>query len=1177
MKMAGLRILHLTIVCVFSISICSQTIYAKSLLSGIVVKQGNGGAKVTNVARNNNATKAGLQDNDIIVSIDNVDIKSLDEYVDASRKGLLNKKYLNLKVKRMGEIITIRVKCENCPETESEELKYERAKSEGTVGSSRSYLGEPPDSIDDKEAETRIEERAFNNATKTHTQDAYLDFIKKYPKSKHYKEAFDAYKGFIKEGQVSKSSPQARERIERPALEGPKTKTTKVAKPGKPPTTLQAKSTITDKRREKSLRVSTDSKPTISFWWVTMTCGKDKHKLRLTVSGGGQSFEGVLEEWNNYNALQMQGALDSETGRFHLKPTGWIHKPSRRSQPIGLEGVFAKDNKTMKGQVTGGECSKFSARLIELFLPPVNPNGLLFKAAADPKLLSESDCLVFVKWLNSGKKLRLSQRRGTIMSQLLDDERMREVFGKSLFQWGPKDNDAYNAMWYQCKSMAQGTFNMELAEEVSKLKSWNVDPLGYSRQRWLEVENNYLAVHEASALKAEQKALAGALPRELKSLATLKSLLTEVRQRDSLITWLPEGELKAHQAFIEQRHATIARELADESVRKLQAFEDSETGLESLEAYYTETWREFKPHLPSAEAKRFKNSYNSELKKKRSALVVQRLKPKTKALIHLQGADLDHRGELKKIDNEARAIRKYANLNDPKVKQAADAYTRAYDDTWTAMVNNSVALMAFEIKKAPVHDRIAAVDKMSKEIFGTTLNDIPERHAKFKSMLVAKREEALAANREKAKDMEGTYTSADESANGMGELTFQNGKFTIISVIGTYELEGSKIKVKPMNAKELSEIETFGTLETDGSIRGDRRNKNLVKKSGSSGLEGTYTSTDAIGEFTFQNGKLTLALVVGTYELDGNKIKINGEGGEMVFGTLEEDGSITADDDGSKWVKKKAEFPYLLTIIIFFGVGIATTGALRRESIAAIVRSWQQGDWNCECGTKHNKDVENCPVCGNTRPMFNQASLIGYAIWLRGKLPGKEVIAQKTKDMQAKTIDAFGKIKEKLPKKEVIAQKANDIQAKATDTIGEIKESKGLKNRPMIKWVGIIIVVSVAMIFLLRSCGGGKPNESVIANQIEQNAYQQIGVEFIQIENLVKINGREAGDNTYMVDVEYDILFTETYWVVDVKATTRGKRELPKMFPEEFVKGDGRHEKQTLIFAKSENGWILVR
>ena len=114
-----------------------------------------------------------------------------------------------------------------------------------------------------------------------------------------------------------------------------------------------------------------------------------------------------------------------------------------------------------------------------------------------------------------------------------------------------------------------------------------------------------------------------------------------------------------------------------------------------------------------------------------------------------------------------------------------------------------------------------------------------------------------------------------------------------------------------------------------------------------------------------------------------------------------------------------SDFPYLLMIIISSGVGIAIAGVLMRKRVVSMVQSWQQGDWSCECGTKHNKELEDCSACGNTRPKFNRASLIGYAKWLRekpyamyGKIPEKEVIAQKTKDIQAKAINTFDKIKE---------------------------------------------------------------------------------------------------------------------------------------------------------------------
>ncbi len=102
-------------------------------------------------------------------------------------------------------------------------------------------------------------------------------------------------------------------------------------------------------------------------------------------------------------------------------------------------------------------------------------------------------------------------------------------------------------------------------------------------------------------------------------------------------------------------------------------------------------------------------------------------------------------------------------------------------------------------------------------------------------------------------------------------------------------------------------------------------------------------------------------------------------------------------------------FPYLLTIIIFSGVGIVIAGVLMRKRVVSMVQTWQQGDWSCECGAKHKKDVENCPVCENTRSKL-------YAMY--GELPEKEIIEQETKVIQAKAINTIGEMREYYDKLE---------------------------------------------------------------------------------------------------------------------------------------------------------------
>lgn len=197
---------NLTIAFVFFIFIYNNTVCAKSLLSGITVSQGNGGVRIENVARNNDVRKAGLRDGDIIVSINDIDTKSLSQYVAASREGILDTRSLDLKVKRRGEIFSIRVTCEDCPEAKTEE---------STV----------------KEAELVIEKLLFENCRKEDTVSGYEKFIKKYPNSKYVEDArlrvdqlnyepcrnkgtIKSYKKFVDEFPENRYVSEAKQKIE---------------------------------------------------------------------------------------------------------------------------------------------------------------------------------------------------------------------------------------------------------------------------------------------------------------------------------------------------------------------------------------------------------------------------------------------------------------------------------------------------------------------------------------------------------------------------------------------------------------------------------------------------------------------------------------------------------------------------------------------------------------------------------------------------------------------------------------------------------------------------------------------------------------------------------------------------------------------------------------------------
>jgi len=335
----------------------------------------------------------------------------------------------------------------------------------------------------------------------------------------------------------------------------------------------QAENSKTHIKREERLKPSSGFPQILSFWQGVMSCDRKRGKqiLRLTVSGEGQNFAGIFEIsplerrmfGGNYMSMKMHGVLDAKSGKFQLKPVAWIEHPSN-GKPMNLEGVIAADNKTMKGHVSGGECSEFTATHFKLSMPPVNQDGLIFKVADKSKPLTEDDCVVFVKWVNSGNQTDLPSGYPS-RYQLFNDEYMRAALGKSLFQWGAKDYQNYRNIASQCGNMARNTLNVELSEESSKVGSMYVSPLDIPKEKkspnWFNVENQYLYVHMAFKLVASQKDMVKSLPYTLESISTLTSLMAENRTKNSSLAWLQKKYFEKHEAFLMKQQVVISDNL----------------------------------------------------------------------------------------------------------------------------------------------------------------------------------------------------------------------------------------------------------------------------------------------------------------------------------------------------------------------------------------------------------------------------------------------------------------------------------------------------------------------------------------------------------------------------------------------------------------------------------------
>jgi len=113
---------------------------------------------------------------------------------------------------------------------------------------------------------------------------------------------------------------------------------------------------------------------------------------------------------------------------------------------------------------------------------------------------------------------------------------------------------------------------------------------------------------------------------------------------------------------------------------------------------------------------------------------------------------------------------------------------------------------------------------------------------------------------------------------------------------------------------------------------------------------------------------------------------------------------------------------------------------------------------------------------------------------------------------------------------------------------------------------------------LLAGCSG-TPSESDMTEQLEQSLNKTFGVEFVEVNNLEKINGREDGEK-YIADVAYDLQFIKSSKEVGKASGVwfgAGVMAVEMMLGK-FKAGDTKHiDSQSLTFAQSENGWVLIK
>lgn len=136
---------------------------------------------------------------------------------------------------------------------------------------------------------------------------------------------------------------------------------------------------------------------------------------------------------------------------------------------------------------------------------------------------------------------------------------------------------------------------------------------------------------------------------------------------------------------------------------------------------------------------------------------------------------------------------------------------------------------------------------------------------------------------------------------------------------------------------------------------------------------------------------------------------------------------------------------------------------------------------------------------------------------------------------------------------------------------------------------------SIALLLLIMTACSGKPGDAEVETQVLPLLIPENMQQIAEIKNLRKSNGFEVNDNTYAVDIDYDLVFKKSYAelakpVDAAMQPQQGKTDILagvasffnglnlialNMAYGDFKAGDKVSKHDRVNFIKAENGWLL--
>ena len=375
------------------------------------------------------------------------------------------------------------------------------------------------------------------------------------------------------------------------------------------------------------------------------------------------------------SALLLDAQYDQASGKVRLTSTKTLGAETHGAVPSALtvNGKFDPGTGDLAGTITGLSgfglvCDHLDMKRVRRSVAPLNSHGILFqfylKNGSKPVAphLDAQQCYRFFRWQTEFESYQIGNTG--VYGGLFDQNRLRQVFGKDMYQWDEGDANIARLLTQLCTAVITNENKPEQLAIMTKVASsnvrldWDVLTQWYSREqppnhlqlgeKWFQIEYLMREILARSKQFNTKVAEIESAPPTLGLVGRIDGLLAAIAPRTGTVTpYLTPGERAGYDSRLQASRVKAGTGYAKIFIGTLAKTPQTLDGLHQIEARFQKMEKTFRERKLGEGLAMLLSGFREESHRRALALWPEHVRSAQAAFAGLNGADLNHWQTLK--------------------------------------------------------------------------------------------------------------------------------------------------------------------------------------------------------------------------------------------------------------------------------------------------------------------------------------------------------------------------------------------------------------------------------------------------------------------------------------------------------------------------------------------------